>query len=135
MISPPLEWTNAPKGTVKFALIMHDMGADPHRVLDPARLDVTHWLIYDMPATATSIPEGVAVGVTVDGGLQGANVHDVNGYQAPCPRGGMPHYYVFDLYALDASLKLPAGASRPDLLKAMDGHIIAKASYTGIYNH
>lgn len=136
MVSPPLQWSNAPKTTVSFVLIMHDMGANPQRVLDETHLDVTHWLVYNIPATATSVPEGVTVGAAVgDGGLQGANVHDVNGYQAPCPRGGMPHYYAFDLYALDAKLPLPAGAARTDLLKAMDGHIVAKSSYVGLFNH
>jgi phosphatidylethanolamine-binding protein (PEBP) family uncharacterized protein len=75
---------------------------------------------------------GDAIG---DGGVQGANVHGVNGYQAPCPRGVGPHYYVFDLYALDAKLKLPAGAARTDLLNAMENHIIAKSTYTGMFNH
>jgi len=135
MISPPLEWSNAPKGSVTFALIMHDMGPDPKRVLDPNKLDVTHWVVFDIPATVNSLPEGVPVGAAVQGGIQGANVHDVNGYQAPCPRGVGPHYYVFDLYALDAKVNLPPGASRTDLLKAMQDHIIAQTTYTGLYNH
>jgi Raf kinase inhibitor-like YbhB/YbcL family protein len=135
MISPPLEWSNAPKGTVTFALIMHDMGPDPKRVLDPNKLDVTHWLIFDIPAAVSSLPEGVRADAAVEGGIQGANVHDVNGYQAPCPRGVGPHYYVFDLYALDAKLNLRPGVSRVDLLKTMQGHIIAQSTYTGLYNH
>jgi len=135
MISPPLEWSNAPKGTVTFALIMHDMGPDPKRVLDPNKLDVTHWLVFDIPATVSSLPEGIHADTAVEGGVQGANVHDVNGYQAPCPRGVGPHYYVFDLYALDAQLNLPAGVSRVDLLKAMQGHVIAQSMYIGLYNH
>lgn len=135
MISPPLEWSNASKGTVTFALIMHDMGPDPKRVLDPNKLDVTHWVVFDIPATVNSLPEGISPDAAVEGGIQGANVHDVNGYQAPCPRGVGPHYYVFDLYALDAKLNLRPGASRTDLLKAMEGHIVAQATYTGLYNH
>jgi Raf kinase inhibitor-like YbhB/YbcL family protein len=135
MISPPLEWSKAPKGAVTLALIMHDIGANPQRTIDPAHLDVTHWLVFDIPATVNSLPEGVPVGAAVQGGVQGANVHDVNGYQAPCPRGVGPHYYVFDLYALDAKLNLPPGASRTDLLKAIQGHIIAQTIYTGLYNH
>ena len=135
MISPPLEWSNAPKGTVTFALIMHDMGPDPKRVLDPNKLDVTHWVLFDIPAATSSLPEGIRPDTAVEGGVQGANVHDVNGYQAPCPRGVGPHYYVFDLYALDAKLNLSPGVSRVDLLKAMQGHIIAQSTYTGLYNH
>src|SRR3954471_24140529 len=84
MISPPLQWANAPKNTASFALIMHDIGADPNRVLDPARLDVTHWVIYDIPPNSKALPEGIAADAVIPGGgIQGANVHDVNGYQAP----------------------------------------------------
>ena len=89
------------------------------------KLDVTHWVVFDIPATVDSLPEGVPADAAVQGGVQGANVHDVNGYQAPCPRG-VGHYYVFDLYALDAKVNLRSGASRTDLLKAMQGHIIAQ---------
>jgi len=114
---------------------MHDMGPDPKRVLDPNKLDVTHWLVFDIPASVSSLPEGVSPDSAVEGGVQGANVHDVNGYQAPCPRGVGPHYYVFDLYALDIKLKLRPGVSRTDLLKAMQDHVLAQSTYTGLYNH
>src|SRR5436309_1102820 len=65
MSSPPLEWVNAPKNTGSFALIMHDIGADPKRVIDENRLDVTHWVVYGIPARTTSLAEGIAVDVPI----------------------------------------------------------------------
>ena len=133
MISPELTWTNTPKGTVSFALIMHDTDANPQKAI----LDVTHWTVFNIAGSATSISEGVAPDSAVgDGGLQGKNIRGANGYQAPCPpKGGPPHHYIFELYALDTKLDLPAGAPRVDLLKAMDGHIIGKSSYVGKFHH
>lgn len=133
MISPELTWTNVPKAAVSLTLIMHDTDANPQKGIT----DVTHWTVYNIPATATSLPEGVKPDTSVDdGGMQGKNIRGVNGYQAPCPpKGGPPHHYVFELYALDTKLDLPAGAPRADILKAMDGHIIGKSSYVGLFRH
>jgi phosphatidylethanolamine-binding protein (PEBP) family uncharacterized protein len=62
------------------------------------------------------------------------NIRKVNGYQPPCPPpGANPHHYIFEIYALDTKLDLPAGSPRTDLLKAMDGHVIGKATYVGIF--
>ena len=133
MISPAMMWTNTPKAAVSFTLIMHDLDGNPMKGI----LDVTHWTVYNIPATATALPEGIAVDAPAAGeGMQGKNVRGVNGYQAPCPpKGGPAHHYVFELYALDAKLDLPAGAARADLLKAMDGHIVGKSSYVGMFHH
>lgn len=133
MVSPELTWTNVPKTAVTLTLIMHDLDANPQKGI----LDVTHWTVYNIPATATSLPEGVMPGTPVDGsGEQGKNIRGVEGYQAPCPpKGGPAHHYIFELYALDTKLDLPAGAPRADILKAMDGHIIGKSSYTGKFSH
>jgi Raf kinase inhibitor-like YbhB/YbcL family protein len=133
MITPPIQWTNTPKAAVSFALIVHDLDGAPMKGI----LDVTHWTVYNIPATATSIPEGVAVDAPVDdAGTQGKNVRGVNGYQAPCPpKGGNPHHYAFELYALYTKLDLPAGATRADLIKAIDGHVVGKSSYVGMFRH
>lgn len=133
MISPELTWTNVPKAAVSLVLIMHDTDANPQKGIT----DVTHWTVYNIPATAASIPEGAKPDTSVDdGGMQGKNIRGVNGYQAPCPpKGGPPHHYVFELYALDTKLDLSAGAARADILKAMDGHIIGKSSYVGLFHH
>lgn len=93
-------------------------------------------MVYDISQKSSSLPAGIAPDAQIaNGGLQGANVHDVNGYQAPCPRGVGPHYYVFDLYALDTKVNLPPAASRTQLLEAMKTHILAKATYRGLFNH
>lgn len=133
MVSPDISWSNVPKAAVSLVLIMHDTDANPQKGIT----DVTHWTVYNIPATATSLPEGVKPDSAVaDGGMQGKNIRGVNGYQAPCPpKGGPPHHYVFELYALDGKLDLPAGAPRADILKAMDGHIIGKSSYVGLFRH
>lgn len=133
MITPPLQWSNVPSGAVSLVLIMHDLDANPQKGIT----DVTHWTVYNIPASATSIPEGIGVGTPVDGsGMQGKNIRGVNGYQGPCPpKGGPAHHYVFELYALDTNLDLQAGAARAEILKAMDGHIIGKSSYVGLFHH
>ena len=132
MISPAMQWTNTPKAAVTLVMIMHDLDTAPQKGL----IDVTHWTIFNIPATATSLPEGVLPDTAVgDGGMQGKNVRGANGYQGPCPpKGGSIHHYVFELYALDTKLDLPAGAPRADLLKAMDGHILGKSSYVGMFH-
>lgn len=134
MISPAFQWTGTPKAAVAFALIMHDVDVNPMRGL----LDVTHWTAYNIPATANGIPEGIPFAGPVAGdGVQGKNIRNMNGYLGPCPPGGgpKPHHFVFELYALDQKLDLPAGAARADLLKAIDGHIVGKAAYVGIFPH
>lgn len=133
MVSPALTWTNVPKAAVTLTLIMHDTDANPQKGI----LDVTHWTVFNIPASASSLAEGIAPDTAVgDGGMQGKNIRGVNGYQAPCPpKGGPAHHYVFELYALDTKLDLPAGTPRADILKAMDGHIVGKSSYVGLFHH
>jgi Raf kinase inhibitor-like YbhB/YbcL family protein len=128
--SPALSWTNAPAAAVSFAVIMHDTDAAPMK----GTMDVTHWIFWGIPATSTSVPAGVKPD-TMPGGIeQGKNIRGVNGYQPPCPPpGATPHHYIFEIYALDAKLDLPAGSARADLLKAMDGHVIGKATYVGLF--
>jgi Raf kinase inhibitor-like YbhB/YbcL family protein len=133
VVTPPLEWTNTPAGTISFVLIMHDLDGAPMKGIG----DITHWTVFNIPGTATSLPEGIQPGTPVAGdGVQGKNVRGVNGYQPPCPPKGRPgHHYVFEFYALDTKLDLPAGAPRADILKAMDGHVIGKSSYVGKFSH
>jgi Raf kinase inhibitor-like YbhB/YbcL family protein len=128
--SPALQWSNPPQATASFALIFHDMEGAPNK----GSSDVTHWILWNVPATSTSIAAGIQTDASPDGIQQGKNVRNVNGYQPPCPPpGAVPHHYTFELYALDAKLDLPAGSSRADLLKAMDGHVIGKAAYVGMF--
>ena len=90
---------------MSFALIFHDTDAAPGK----GAMDVTHWILWNIPASATQLPAGVQPDASPDGIEQGKNIRGVNGYQPPCPPvGARPHHYIFELYALDTKLDLPA---------------------------
>jgi Raf kinase inhibitor-like YbhB/YbcL family protein len=128
--SPALSWSNPPNNTASFAVIFHDTDAAPAK----GTMDVTHWIFWNIPASSTEMMGAVKPDTSPEGIMQGKNVRGVNGYQPPCPPpGATPHHYIFELYALDQKVDLPAGATRADLLKAMDGHVIGKATYVGIF--
>ena len=128
--SPELSWSNPPSAAVSFAVIMHDTDAAPMKGV----MDVTHWIFWGISGTATSIPAAIKPDSSPDGIVQGVNIRKVNGYQPPCPPpGATPHHYIFEIYALDTKLDLPAGSARADLLKAMDGHVVGKATYAGLF--
>jgi Raf kinase inhibitor-like YbhB/YbcL family protein len=125
-VSPPLAWKHAPAATQSFALVCDDPDA-------PAGTWV-HWVVYDLPPGAASLPEGVPPSATLaDGSRQGVNDFRKTGYGGPCPPRGKPHRYVFRLYALDTALGLAPGASRSRLDEAMAGHVKASAELTGRY--
>lgn len=125
-VSPALNWNDAPAGTQSFALIADDPDAPVGTW--------THWILWDIPAKATALPEGVPkVEESVDGARQGKNDFKRIGYGGPCPPAGRPHRYFFRLYALDAKLDIKAGASRSELERAMKGHILAQAEMMGTY--
>jgi Raf kinase inhibitor-like YbhB/YbcL family protein len=128
--SPAFQWSNPPAGTMSFAVVFHDLEGAPAK----GSMDVTHWIFWNVAPTATSIPASVQPDTSPEGMVQGKNVRNVNGYQPPCPPpGATPHHYVLELFALDSKLDLPAGSARADLLKAIDGHVIGKAAYYGIF--
>ncbi|RME48616.1 MAG: YbhB/YbcL family Raf kinase inhibitor-like protein [Caldilineae bacterium] len=120
-ISPPLQWSDPPAGTQTFTLIMDDPDA-PVGVWD-------HWLLFNLPAGTRALPEKATPPA---GSVDGKNSWGRTGYGGPCPPRGT-HRYFFKLYALDTSLNLPAGASKKDLLRAMEGHILAQAELMGTY--
>jgi Raf kinase inhibitor-like YbhB/YbcL family protein len=127
-ISPAIQWSGAPDGTTSIALILHDpdvaIGGD----------DVLHWAIFNIPATANGLPEGVpAKAMLDDGSVQINNIGGSIGYFNPCPPPPTTHHYLFEFYALDTKLD-PAPANRADLLKAMVGHIRAKGIYIGLFH-
>jgi len=123
--SPPLQWSDPPAGTRSLALIMEDPDA-------PGGIWV-HWVLYNLPAGARSLPAAVPPDATrPDGSRQGKNSWPRLGYGGPCPPAGI-HRYVFRLYALDTVLDLAAGASKEQVLQAMQGHVLAQAELTGIY--
>lgn len=125
-VSPDLTWKNAPSATKSFALIVHDPDA-------PRPGGFTHWVVYNIPANVTQIPQGAARGDTLSaGGIQGKNDSGQTGYMGPCPPSGTHRYY-FYLYALDTELNLKPGAGKDDVEKAIKGHILEKAELMGRY--
>ena len=127
-VSPPLTWTEPPKSTKSFAVIVDDPDA-------PSGTWV-HWLLYDVPADTRELSEGVRKDRQLpNGALQGRNDFGKIGYNGPCPPRGGPHRYFFKLYALDARTNLKAGASKSDLERAMKGHILAQAEIIGRFQH
>lgn len=123
--SVPLKWTDPPADTQSFALIMDDPDA-------PMGTWV-HWVLYAIPATTRALPAGISNAATLpDGSRHGKNSWGKSGYGGPCPPRGT-HRYFFKLYALDTVLDLAPGATKEQLLKAMEGHILAQAELMGTY--
>ena len=128
-ISPALGWTGVPEAAVSLALIVDDPDAP-----DPAapRLTWVHWVLYNIPATATALPEGVTAAQLPPGTLEGTNDWKRTGYGGPCPPIGR-HRYFHKLYALDTVLPDLGRLNKPRLEKAMRGHILAQTELVGSY--
>lgn len=126
-VSPALQWTNPPDSTRSLALICDDPDA-------PGRTWV-HWVLFDIPANITELPEGVSIKDidTFEGAIEGKNDFGKTSYGGPCPPRGPAHRYFFKLYALDSTLSLNKGATKADVEKAMTGHILAQAQVMGKY--
>ncbi len=124
-MSPPIEWSNVPKGAKSLAIITEDPDA-------PAG-NWTHWLVYDLPPVLTQFRAGIPMGEKLSvGGSQGRTDFGALGYGGPCPPSGT-HRYLFKVYALDAMLYLKPGATKKELLKAMQGHILDMGQLMGTY--
>jgi Raf kinase inhibitor-like YbhB/YbcL family protein len=124
--SPPLAWSGQPPATLSLALVCDDP--------DAPRGTWVHWVLFNLPGDTGGLPENTPTDGTLAGGAQqGKNDFGKLGYGGPAPPRGKPHRYFFKLYALDAKLKLPAGATKDQLLKAMQGHVLAEARLMGQY--
>jgi len=127
-VSPPLAWSAVP-GAKSYALIMEDP--------DAPQKPFVHWLAWNIPASVTSLPEGVQEQPRLtepDGVLQGRTTRGSTGYYGPRPPVGDPaHHYHFQVFALDTVLALPFGADRDQLVKAIEGHVLAKGVVVGRY--
>lgn len=125
-ISPPLKISDVPEGTKSLVLMMDDPDV-PKSVRPDGVWD--HWLVWNIPAETIEIPEGKE-----PAGVVGKNTGGKFGYQGSCPPD-KEHRYFFKLYALDTMLELSAGtATKKDLEKAMEGHIIGQTELMGRYN-
>lgn len=152
-VSPPLRWTGAPEGTTSFVVLARDLDTLPPGGGD----DLLHWLVWNIPGSATSLPEGVpqgnapapAPGGGGGGGFGGAPRVPTDGprqisgtgpyYRGPAaPALGPPHHYVFEVFALDTWVDVPAvgqspAATRAAVVAAMSGHVRGKGTLFGTY--
>ena len=128
-VRPALSWEGAPDEARSFVFTMDDPDA-PGGTFN-------HWLMYNMGAGARGIPEGVQMADRPldgpDGGFQGRNDFGDIGYGGPCPPAGETHHYELRLYAVDGLIDVAPGASKDEVLAAMDGRILAVTTLTGIY--
>jgi len=133
-VSPALSWTNVPAGTVSFVLHMRDPDVARNKTTE----DQVHWLVWNIPGTATGMPEGVPQGPDLKDGS-----HQISAsgrvYRGPgAPANGPLHHYTIEVYALDTKVDVPAGAdaweTRTAVWKAMDNHILGKAAYVGLFH-
>lgn len=133
-VSPALSWTGAPDSAKSFVLIMHDIDV----ASGPAGEDVLHWLAWNIPGNATSLPEGVPQGPDQPNGMRQISVSGPY-YRGPgAPATGPLHHYVFELYALDTTIDVPAvgqspSATRAAVIAAMQGHIRGKGVLVGLF--
>ncbi len=136
-LSPALNWDNPPETVVSFALIVHDVSAP----VNPGTDDMLHWMVWNIPAASRGLPEGVPRGSQLTDGTRQISATGPN-YRGPgAAASGPPHVYVFELYALDATIDVPAlgptGASVPQtraaVMAAMATHVRGKAVTAGVF--
>ncbi|HKT81086.1 MAG TPA: YbhB/YbcL family Raf kinase inhibitor-like protein [Vicinamibacterales bacterium] len=139
--SPAFEfhWTamnnpaDAPANLQSYAVVFHDIENASAR----GTTDTLHWTIFNVPGTAKGMAEGLGAGDLPDGSRNGPGINARGGnpgsYFGPGAGVGPFHHYVFEFYALDTKLDLPGTATRDELMKAMEGHVIGKAAYVGRY--
>ena len=125
-ISPTLAWSDVPEKTKSIALIAEDP--------DAPRGTWVHWVVFNIPQGARELPENVPAQENIPGvGRQGTNDFKKVGYGGPCPPSGGAHRYYFKLYALDTELTLDSSATKNQLLKAIDGHVLGEGQLMGKY--
>jgi Raf kinase inhibitor-like YbhB/YbcL family protein len=131
-VSPRLTWTNVSHGTVTFALILRDPDSSVSRSIN----EIVYWMIFNIPARARELPEGVAgLAQLPDGSVQALNQAKKIGYMGMAAKAASPyHHYTFELFALDTRLKLGPDATQTDLLQGMNGHILMKGVLVGRFH-
>jgi hypothetical protein len=132
-VSPAMTWANVPAGTRSFVLHMHDLDVVHNKTVD----DQVHWVVWNIPGTSTGLPEGVPKGAQLaDGSYQISATGEM--YRGPGAAATGPlHHYVFEVFALDTMLDVKPSAdawdTRANVMKAMNGHILGKAVYGGLF--
>lgn len=131
-LSPPLNWSDLPAGTRQLAVICEDFGAG-----NPPPW--VHWVIYNIPATAAGLPEGLPIHPDepmpeeIAGAVHGKNGWGRSIYRGPAPPVGTIHHYNFVVYALDSELNLPPDLTRNELLERIAGHVVGKGIMIPMY--
>jgi Raf kinase inhibitor-like YbhB/YbcL family protein len=124
----------APESLQTYAVIFHDVENSTNKTT----ADTLHWTAFNIPGSAKGLPEGLGTGDLADGTRNGpgllARGGNPGGYFGPGAGQGPLHHYVFEFYALDTKLDLPATTTRDELLKAMDGHVVGKAAWFGRFH-
>jgi Raf kinase inhibitor-like YbhB/YbcL family protein len=142
-LSPGIQWSGAPSGTASFVLIFHDADS----LVNGSTDGLLHWLVWNIPATATSLAQGQADGFELPNGTRQISVSGSR-YRGPgAPAAGPIHHYIMELYALDTMLPdikvTPQGPQEPNpssqairtsIMQAMVGHIRGKAAYVGLFH-
>ena len=132
--SPPLSWSGAPDSTQSFVLLVHDVDA----AIGDGTDDLLHWMVWNIPGTATSLPEGIPQGPQTANGLRQISATGPN-YRGPAAAStGPAHHYVFELFALDANINIPAigsspAATRAAVMAAIATHVRGKGVLVGLY--
>jgi Raf kinase inhibitor-like YbhB/YbcL family protein len=132
--SPAISWTNTPAGTVSFLLHMHDMEGSRNHTTD----DQLHWLVWNIPGTATGLAEGIPMGAQLQNGAYQISASGLM-YRGPgAPANGPKHHYVFEIFALDTKVDAQPGSdpfeTRANVMKAIQGHVLGKAVYLGFFH-
>ena len=129
-ISPPLSWTAGPAGTKSYVVLTEDLGVSRPQ-------PVFHWVLYDVPANVTSLPQALPTDATLAkpaGAMNGLNIRKASGYMGPKPPAGQTHPYHFEVFAVDKTLALdPSSADRNAVVAAMKGHVLAEGEIVGMY--
>jgi len=129
-ISPPLSWTRGPSGTKSYVVLTEDSGVSRPQ-------PVFHWVLYDVPANVTSLPQALPTDAKLAepaGAMNGLNIRKASGYMGPKPPAGQTHPYHFEVFSLDTMLALdPSTADRNAVVDAMKGHVLAEGEIVGMY--
>ena len=128
-VSPPLEWSGVPRNAKSLVLIVDDPDAPDPKA---PKMTYVHWVLYNIPPSATGLPEAVAANKLPSGTRQGLNDWKRTGHGGPCPPIGR-HRYFFKLYSLDAMLPDLGEATKSAVEAAMKGHILEQAQLMGTY--
>ncbi len=130
MMSPEVNWTNVPKGTVSFVLSMDDNDFSRNKTTE----GMLHWFVWNIPGTATGLPEGLPMGQLPNGGYQ----ISASGQMYRAPAGpGRQHHYIFWLLALDTKVDVQPGSdpfdTRAAVMKALQGHVVGRSTWVTVF--